>query len=112
MREYCRLREATDVFSVCDWEVAMHIRVILVGMALSLISTGAPAQQMQSSETVQGMLAAQIRLQGYSCHRPLGAKREAKLSRPDYAVWTLRCSDATYRVRRAPDMSATVERLR
>lgn len=90
----------------------MHIRVILVGLALSLISTGAPAQPTQSSETVQGMLAAQIRLQGYSCDRPLRAKREAKLSRPDQGVWILRCSDATYRVRRAPDMSATVERLR
>ena len=110
MREYCGLREAADPF--CDWEAVMHIRVILVGLALSLISTGAPAQPMQSSETVQGMLAAQIRLQGYSCDRPLRARKEAKLSRPDQGVWILRCSDATYRVRRAPDMSATVERLR
>ena len=90
----------------------MDIRVILAGLALCLISTVASAQQGQSSETVQGMLAAQIRLQGYSCDRPLRARRESKLSRPDVGVWILRCSDATYRVRRAPDMAATVERLK
>lgn len=95
----------------------MRIRVILVGLLLStLISTNAPGQQEQrrggsGGETVQGMLAAQIRLQGFVCDRPLSATRDAKRSRPDYEVWTLRCSNAAYRVRRAPDMSATVERL-
>ena len=40
----------------------MDIRVILAGLGLCLISTVASAQQGQSPETVQGMLAAQIRL--------------------------------------------------
>jgi len=92
----------------------MHIRVILLGLLLStVISTNAAGQQEQArgvpgTETAQGMLAAQIRLQGFACNRPLSATRDAKHSRPDYGVWLLRCSNATYRVRRAPDMSATV----
>jgi hypothetical protein len=95
----------------------MHIRVILVALFLStLVPTNAPGQQGQTlggpgAETAQGMLAAQIRLQGFVCDRPLSATRDAKRSRPDYGVWVLRCSNAMYRVRRAPDMSATVERL-
>jgi hypothetical protein len=64
------------------------------------------------TETPKGMLAAQIRLQGFACDKPLGAVRDKKRSRPDYAVWVLRCSNATYRVGRAPDMAATVEPLR
>jgi hypothetical protein len=95
----------------------MGMRTILVALALaSLMSTNAPAQQGQipgraGAGTLKDTLAAQIRLQGFSCDRPLGARRDAKRSRPDYGVWVLKCSNATYRVKRAPDMSAKVERL-
>jgi hypothetical protein len=34
-----------------------------------------------------------------------------KRSRPDRDVWVLRCSNATYRITRAPDMAAKVEPL-
>ena len=64
-----------------------------------------------AEETVQSMLAAQIRAQGFSCDKPLDATRDEKLSRPDHAVWVLRCSNANYRVSRAPDMAAKVEQL-
>lgn len=58
------------------------------------------------------MLAAQIRSQGFACDKALKATRDAKRSRPDLGVWVLKCSNATYRVSRAPDMSAKVDQLR
>jgi len=78
-------------------------------IALATIGSGGAAQAQQ---TLQGDLAAQIRLQGYTCDKALGAVRDKKRSRPDYGVWTLRCSNATYRVSRAPDLAAKVEPLK
>nr|QDP21411.1 hypothetical protein FNV92_04230 [Bradyrhizobium cosmicum] len=76
----------------------------------------APVKAQQATaikdETQQGMLAAQIRTQGFTCDKPLGARKDQKLSKPDYAVWVLKCSNANYRVSRAPDMAAKVEPLR
>ena len=65
-----------------------------------------------AQETAQSMLAVQIRSQGYTCDKALGAVRDAKRSKPDYEVWVLRCSNATYRVGRWPDMAAKVEVIR
>jgi hypothetical protein len=70
---------------------------------------GSPAQA--AGETPQDVLAAQIRLQGVSCDKTLSAVRDAKRSKPDHEVWVLKCSNATYRVSRFPDMAAKVERL-
>src|SRR5580704_15525485 len=71
---------------------------------------GSPAQA--AGETPQDMLAAQIRLQGVACDKPLSAVRDAKRSKPDHEVWDLKCSNATYRISRFPDMAAQVEQLR
>jgi hypothetical protein len=92
----------------------MHERDALVlSIAAFLISGPAVrAQQPSGMETLQGMLAAQIRSQGFTCEKPLGAVRDAKRSKPDREVWTLRCSNASYRISRAPDMAAKVEQLR
>jgi hypothetical protein len=57
-------------------------------------------------------LAAQVRIQGFACDKAQGAIRDKKRSRPDYAVWVLKCSNAVYRVGRAPDMAAKIEVLR
>ena len=64
-----------------------------------------------AAETTQEMLAAQIRLQGFTCDKPRGAVRDARRSRPDLGVWVLKCGNATYRIKRAPDMTAKVEPL-
>ena len=55
--------------------------------------------------------AAQIRRQGFTCDKPLRAARDSKHSRPDRGVWVLKCSNARYRITRAPDMAAKVEPL-
>lgn len=84
------------------------IRALVLAGVLAL--DGAFVQAAE--ETVQDMLAAQIRTQGFACEKALGATRDAKRSRPDYAVWVLKCSNANYRVSRAPDLAAKVEPLR
>ena len=85
--------------------------LLLLALAAALFSPPAGAQQV-AAETPQTMLSAQIRLQGFTCDKALGATRDKRRSRPDRAVWVLRCSNATYRVTRAPDMAAKVEPLR
>ena len=65
-----------------------------------------------AGETPRDDIAAQIRAQGYVCDKPLRAVRDARKSKPDYSVWVLTCSNATYRVGRYPDLSAKVEVLR
>ena len=81
--------------------------LIVDGLAGGLI--GSPAQAAE--ETPRDMLAAQIRMQGVACDKPLSAVRDAKRSKPDHEVWVLKCSNATYRISRAPDMAAKIEQL-
>jgi hypothetical protein len=83
---------------------------LLLAITAVLLGSQARAQQA-AAETPQTMLAAQIRTQGFTCDKALGAARDRKRSQPDRAVWVLRCSNATYRVTRAPDMAAKVEPL-
>ena len=64
-----------------------------------------------AQQTPADGIAAQIRAQGYQCDEPISAERDAALSRPDQAVWVLKCQNATYRVRLIPDMAARVEQL-
>ena len=83
-----------------------------IGFAFGvLFLSGLTGSAAQAQETVQSMLAVQIRSQGYSCDKALGAVRDAKRSKPDYEVWVLRCSNANYRVSRWPDLAAKVEVL-
>jgi len=56
-------------------------------------------------------LAAQIRIQGFACEKAVGAVKDAKRSKPDHAVCVLKCSNATYRISRYPDLAAKVEVL-
>ena len=58
------------------------------------------------------MLAAQIRMQGFACDKPENAVKDVRRSKPDHAVWVLKCGNATYRISRVPDMAAKVEPLK
>jgi len=70
-----------------------------------------PLAVVAQPEMPADSIAAQIRLQGYRCDAPVGATRNTELSRPNEAVWVLKCANATYRVRLMPNMAAGVERL-
>ena len=84
---------------------------MLAAFVVSVASVSAHAQPARA-EKPQDELAAQVRIQGFACDRAQGAIRDRKRSRPDYAVWVLKCSNATYRVSRAPDMGAKIDVLR
>ena len=79
---------------------------ILAGFAMLASTVAAHAEKPQDE------LAAQVRIRGFACDKAQGAIRDSKRSRPDYAVWVLKCSNAVYRVSRAPDMAAKVVPLR
>ena len=84
----------------------MRTASILAVFAVLASTVTAHAQKPQDE------LAAQVRIQGFACDKAQGAVRDKKRSRPDYAVWVLKCSNAVYRVSRAPDMAAKVEVIR
>jgi hypothetical protein len=88
---------------------------ILLAAAAVVFSPLVRAQQTTATpvaaETLQSMLAVEIRAQGFNCDKALRAVRDAKRSRPDRGVWVLRCSNAMYRITRSPDMAAKVEPL-
>lgn len=79
--------------------------------ACMLLAGFSPSRAQSIGEMPRDVLAAQIRMQGFACDKALGARKDIRRSRPDYAVWVLRCGNATYRVSRAPDMAAKVEPL-
>ncbi len=80
------------------------------GVIQSALIQSASAQATDN-ETLKDMLAVQIRSQGYNCGQALEAKQDQQLSKPDHGVWVLKCSNATFRISRAPDMAAKVEQL-
>jgi hypothetical protein len=82
--------------------------LIVDGSGGGLIGSVAQA----AGEAPKDVLAAQIRTQGVACDKALSAVRDAKRSKPDHPVWVLKCSNATYRISRFPDMAAQVEQLR
>ena len=81
--------------------------IMALGGAVAAWPLAAHAQQPMPAETI----AAQVRLQGNRCDEPLSATRDTALSKPNEAVWVLKCANATYRLRLIPNMAATVERL-
>lgn len=77
--------------------------------AVSLLVSG--GREASAQVTPPETLAAQLRLQGYRCDDPVSVQQDARLSKPDETVWTLRCNNASYRMRLIPDMAARVEKL-
>jgi outer membrane lipoprotein-sorting protein len=86
----------------------MRLRTASILAVFAVLASTVAAQAQQP----QDELAAQVRIQGFACDKAQGATRDKKRSKPDYAVWVLKCSNATYRVSRAPDMAAKIEPLR
>ena len=58
------------------------------------------------------IVAGQVRTQGHACDKALRATRNRKASKPNETVWTLVCSNASYRVTIVPDMAARVAPLK
>lgn len=79
-------------------------RVVLP--AVTLVLAIVPTVHAQEAATV---VADHIRQQGYACRTVESATRDAAASKPDEAVWILKCDGASYRVRLVPDRAAVVE---
>jgi hypothetical protein len=86
----------------------MRLRNASILAAFAILASTAVAHAKEPEDE----LAAQVRIQGFVCDKAQGAIRDRKRSRPDYAVWVLKCSNAVYRVSRAPDMLAKIVPLR
>ncbi len=83
---------------------------LIVGViALATAPFGVPARA--AGQTAMNDIAAQVRIQGFACDKPLRATRDRRRSLPDHQVWTLKCSNATYRFSRYADMAAKIEVL-
>jgi hypothetical protein len=91
--------------------VSSLVRTIWVVTVQAAISAAA-AQNVSAQEPTGDLLAAQIRDQGYRCDKPVSAQKNMTRSKPDSAVWVLRCKNSAYRLRLVPDMAARVERLK
>ena len=87
------------------------LKLLSVALIATLSIPPANAQR-GGADTPKQSLAAQVRIEGFTCVKPLRATRERKLSRPDRASWVLQCSNANYRILLDPDMAAAVEALR
>jgi hypothetical protein len=87
-----------------------HFNGPIVGAcAVAVLVSG--GRMASAQETPPELLASQLRLQGYRCDAPVTAQRDAQLSKPDEAVWIVRCVNASYRMRLIPNMAARVEQL-
>jgi hypothetical protein len=87
------------------------MRTICV-ITIQILIVATAVHSVSAQEPTRDLLAAQIRDQGYVCSEPLSAKKDLIRSRPDQAVWVLRCKNANYRLRLVPDMAARVQRLK
>jgi len=79
--------------------------VCLAGLAAAAIWLPGVALAQESPKEI---IAAHIRMQGYACEKPISVERDQSLSRPDEAVWLLKCENHSYQVRLIPDMAAKV----
>jgi len=86
------------------------LRTMCIALLAATIGVTA-VHPVSAEEPTKDLLAAQIRDQGFPCSKPVSAQRDLALSKPDEAVWVLKCENGAYRIRLVPDMAARVKRL-
>jgi hypothetical protein len=87
-----------------------RMKVLLALVAISPVALGVAAGQTNAGDNAAAdIVATQVRDQGYQCDERTSATEDQESE--DDAVWTLKCANATYRVRLVPDMAAAIERI-
>jgi hypothetical protein len=99
-----RLGQGSKVGFSCTRTICVVAVQVVIGVTA--------VQSVSAQEPTRDLLAAQIRDQSYRCNTPLSADKDLRRSKPDEAVWVLRCKNGTYRLRLVPDMAAHVQRLK
>ena len=77
-------------------------------MAAVIATSAGSGLALALDEMPKEIIAAHIRMQGFTCDKPISAERDRAASKPNEAVWHLKCEDQNYRVRLVPDMAADV----
>lgn len=88
---------------------ALSAAAILLAVAPASGADRAAAQTQAPMSA--GILAVQVRKQGFACTNPKDVTRDAARSTPAHAMWRLACENAKYRVHLVPKMSARVEKV-
>jgi hypothetical protein len=95
---------------ILAWTTERH-RTVRCGLVVAtmlgsvLLASGHATAQ----ETPANIISDQIRRQGFPCNEPRQATRDEQASKPNGAVWIMRCANTNYRVTLIPDMAAKVE---
>lgn len=89
----------------------MHVTSFVLALSVMAATVAAAIGGAGAQDDAKGIVAAQIRAQGFACDNPQNAKRDARASQPNETVWLLTCENASYRVTLIPDMDAKVETL-
>lgn len=103
-----RTHAMRDKHGICGSRLSTA-RLAFTRLSIATALVGAPSSA--HLQTPADSVAAQVRSQGYQCDGPVSAVRDTGLSRPDSAVWLLKCANATYRVHLDPDMAARIDKL-
>jgi hypothetical protein len=92
-----------------DSDIPEVRRALRISGMSSLVLLLVAVNKTGAQDTPANIISDHIRRQGYACDEPRHAERDEEASRPNGAVWTLRCRNAKYRVTLIPDMAANVE---
>jgi hypothetical protein len=87
---------------------SLNRRFLLIGALGAIVQLHPAAVFARQPEGAPGIIAAQLQKQGVACTMPRGAVPDPENSRPHEAVWTLRCDEASYRVRLVPHRRARI----
>jgi len=86
-----------------------RMTLLLALVAISPVVPDVAVGQDADDSAAAGLVATQVREQGYACDEPTSASQDQD-SEGD-AVWTLTCANTSYRVRLVPDMAAQIEQI-
>ena len=90
----------------------MCTKLLLVGLCTSVavaISFLAFQTKAQNRDTIDQIVAVQVRKQGHQCSEPLSAQKQKDGSSRFRNVWRLTCKEAKYRVTIRRNRAAVVE---
>lgn len=74
-------------------------------LAIGALCAGSACARADDLAVDAGLVADQVRNQGFSCQEPVSATRDEAASKPELPVYVLTCADATYSVKVVPDQA-------